>query len=295
MNNPPYHDRDGWIWMDGEFVPWRDAKIHVLTHALHYGASVFEGERAYNGRIFKSLEHTQRLHRSAQMVGYAIPYSAEDIENAKRETLARMGYENCYVRAIAWRGSEMMGVAAQNNRIHLAIAMWQWGDYFKGKSAGIRMNLSRWRRPAPDTAPCMAKTSGLYMICTMSKHQAENEGYADSLMLDYRGQVAEATGANIFFVRDGVLVTPIPDCFLDGITRRTVIALARARGIEVVERAVFPPELYQFSEAFLVGTAAEITPIAEIAGIHYTPGTITYGLIEDFGRLVTGKNLATVG
>lgn len=286
MSAPPFHDRDGFIWMNGEMVAWRAAQVHVLTHALHYGGSVFEGERAYGGRVFKGREHTARLQRSAMMMGYALPFSGDEIEAAKDALIRKMGFSDCYIRAIAWRGSDMMGVAAQANRIHLAIAMWEWGDYFKTKREGIRLAMARWRRPSPDTAPCTAKASGLYMICTMSKHQAENEGYADALMLDYRGQVAEATGANVFFVKDGTLLTPTPDCFLDGITRRTVIALAKARGIPVVERAIFPPELYLFDECFLAGTAAEITPVAEIAGIRYQTGPMTFPLMDDFARLV---------
>lgn len=286
MSAQPFHDRDGYIWMNGEMVAWRAAQVHVLTHALHYGGSVFEGERAYGGRVFKGAEHTARLQRSAAMMGYRLPFSDAAIEAAKEDLIRKMGFSDCYVRAIAWRGSDMMGVAAQSNRIHLAIAAWEWGDYFKSKREGIRLAMARWRRPSPDTAPCAAKASGLYMICTMSKHQAENEGFSDALMLDYRGQVAEATGANVFFVRDGTLITPTPDCFLDGITRRTVIGLARARGIPVVERAIFPPELYQFDECFLAGTAAEITPVAEIAGIHYRTGAVTFPLMDDFARLV---------
>jgi branched-chain amino acid aminotransferase len=292
MSLIPFHDRDGWIWMNGEFKPWRDAKIHVLTHGLHYGSCVFEGERAYDGVIFKSLEHTRRLHRSAELLGFTIPYPVEEIERAKAETVQRMGLENCYVRPVAWRGSEMMGVSAQANRINVAIAVWSWGDYFADKMKGIRMTHARWRRPAPDTAPCESKAAGLYMICTMSKHEAERQGYQDALMLDYRGQVAEATGANIFFVRDGAVHTPTPDCFLNGITRQTVIALLQARGVEVIERAIFPDELAQFSECWLTGTAAEITPVAEIGDVSYRPAALTAALLEDFAALTRRQQAA---
>ncbi|MEZ6012431.1 MAG: branched-chain amino acid aminotransferase [Hyphomonas sp.] len=284
-----YDDRDGYIWMDGEFVPWRETKVHVLTHALHYASAVFEGERAYNGKIFRSLDHSKRLHNSAEIMGFKIPFTVEQVEEAKREALARSGLDSAYVRAIAWRGSEMMGVSAQNNTIHLAVAVWHWGDYFADKMKGIRMTHAQWRRPAPDTAPCHAKASGLYMICTLSKHAAEREGYADALMLDYRGQVAEATGANIFFVRDGALHTPTPDCFLNGLTRQTAIKLAKERQIEVIERAIMPDELPTFSECFITGSAAEITPVAEIGVHRYKPGQISEALVNDYSNLVNGK------
>ncbi len=289
MSLVPYDDRDGFIWMDGAFQPWRETKVHVLTHALHYASAVFEGERAYAGEIFKSREHTERLHKSAEILGFDIPFTADQIEDAKREALAKSGLENAYVRPIAWRGSEMMGVSAQQNTIHLAIAVWSWGDYFADKMKGIRMTHAAWKRPSPETAPCKSKAAGLYMICTLSKHAAEKDGYADALMLDWRGQVAEATGANIFFVQDGALHTPTPDCFLDGITRRTAMALAKARGIEVIERAIFPNELADFSECFITGTAAEITPVAEIGARTYKPGRITETLVHDFDQLVNRK------
>jgi branched-chain amino acid aminotransferase len=289
MAATPYDDRDGYIWMDGEFVPWRDTKVHILTHALHYGGAVFEGERAYNGKIFRSLDHSKRLHRSAEILGYEIPFSVEQVEEAKREALAKSGLESAYVRAVAWRGSEMMGVSAQQNKIHLAVAVWHWGDYFEDKMKGIRMTHAEWRRPAPDTAPCHAKASGLYMICTMSKHAAERDGYADALMLDYRGQVAEATGANIFFVRDGAIHTPTPDCFLNGLTRQTAIKLAEQRQLEVIERAIMPDELSTFSECFITGSAAEITPVAEIGAHTYKPGQISEALVNDYTALVNGK------
>ena len=284
-----YDDRDGYIWMDGEFVPWRDSKVHVLTHALHYASSVFEGERAYSGKIFRSLDHSKRLHNSAEIMGFKIPFSVDQVEQAKTEALAESGLESAYVRALAWRGSEMMGVSARNNTIHLADAVWHWGDYFADKMKGIRLTHAKWRRPAPDTAPCHAKAAGLYMICTLSKHAAERDGYADALMLDYRGQVAEATGANIFFVRDGALHTPTPDCFLNGLTRQTAIKLARERGIEVIERAIFPDELSTFSECFITGSAAEITPVAEIGEHVYKPGQISETLVNDYTALVNGQ------
>jgi branched-chain amino acid aminotransferase len=289
MAGTAYDDRDGYIWMDGEFVPWRDTKVHVLTHALHYASAVFEGERAYNGKIFRSLDHSKRLHNSARIMGFDIPFSVEQIEEVKREALAKSGLDSAYVRAIAWRGSEMMGVSAQHNSIHLAVAVWHWGDYFADKMKGIRMTHAQWRRPAPDTAPCHAKAAGLYMICTLSKHAAERDGYADALMLDYRGQVAEATGANIFFVRDGALHTPTPDCFLNGLTRQTAIKLAKERQIEVIERAILPDELPTFSECFITGSAAEITPVAEIGEYTYKPGQISEALVNDYSALVNGK------
>ena len=285
----PFDDRDGFIWMDGEFVPWRETKVHLLTHALHYGSAVFEGERAYEGQIFETLKHTERLHKSAEILDFEIPFTVEQIEDAKKETLARTGLDSAYVRPIAWRGSEMMGVSAQNNTIHLAIAVWSWGDYFADKMKGIKMTHAKWRRPDPATAPSDAKAAGLYMICTMSKHAAEKAGYADALMLDWRGQVAEATGANIFFIRDGAIHTPTPDCFLNGITRQTAIKLAKSRQIEVVERAIFPDELSTFSECFITGTAAEITPVAEIGDVKYKPGEITGNLVDDYDKLVRGK------
>ncbi|MEO1027893.1 MAG: branched-chain amino acid aminotransferase [Pseudomonadota bacterium] len=285
----PFDDRDGYIWFDGEFSPWREAKVHVLTHGLHYGSSVFEGERAYGGKIYRSRTHTDRLIKSAQILGFEIPYTADEIEAAKVEALAKSGLENAYVRAFAWRGSEMMGVSAQQNTIHLAIAVWAWGDYFADKMKGIRMTHAQWKRPSPETAPCDAKAAGLYMICTLSKHAAEKAGYADALMLDWRGQIAEATGANIFFIRDNAIHTPTADCFLNGITRRSTMALARVRQIEVIERAIMPDELPTFSECFITGTAAEITAVAEIGEHTYTPGNITGTMMEDYNRLVHGQ------
>lgn len=282
----PYDDRDGYIWMDGDFTPWREAKVHVLTHALHYASSVFEGERAYGGVIYASRRHSERLANSAKIMGFDLPVSVDELENIKAEALAKSGLENAYVRAFAWRGSEMMGVSAQNNTIHLAVAVWAWGDYFADKMKGIRMTHAQWRRPAPDTAPCHAKAAGLYMICTLSKHAAENAGYADALMLDYRGHVAEATGANIFFMRDGAIHTPTPDCFLNGITRQTAIKLAEARQLEVIERTILPDELGTFDECFITGSAAEITPVAEIGEFSFKPGTISEALVTDYNDLV---------
>jgi branched-chain amino acid aminotransferase len=285
----PFDDRPGVIWMDGQFVPWKDAKVHVLTHGLHYASSVFEGERAYGGVVFKLDEHTKRLHESARLLGFEIPYSAEVINKATAELLVRQKMVDAYVRPIAWRGSEMMGVSAQNNTIHLAIAVWEWPSYFKPEERlkGIRLDMAKYRRPDPATAPSKSKASGLYMICTISKHEAERKGYADALMLDWRGQIAEATGANVFFIKDGVIHTPTPDCFLDGITRRTVIELAKKRGLKLVERAIMPEEMSTFSECFLTGTAAEVTPVSEIGQYRFTPGQISKTLMEDYTAAVT--------
>lgn len=278
----PYDDRDGVIWFDGVLVPWRDAKLHVLSHGLHYASCVFEGIRIYDSRAFKLDEHSERLVASARALGFELPLSAEALSAATRETMAAQKIENGYIRPVAWRGSEMMGVSAQHNTIHVAIAIWTWGTYFKDREKGIRMKLSPWRRPAPETAPVQAKAAGLYMICTLSKHLAEAEGYHDALMLDWRGQVAEATGANLFMVKDGSLHTPLPDCFLDGITRRTVMALARSARIEVIERSIELDELWQADELFLTGTAAEVTPISEVEGHGFMVGAITRQLMADY-------------
>lgn len=282
---------DGEIWFDGKFVPWTEAKVHVLTHALHYASAVFEGERAYNGRIFEGEAHTDRLFASAEVMGFSIPYSKSEINEAKAEALARTGLSEAYVRPIAWRGSEMMGVSAQANTIHTAIAVWAWPSYFDPAALekGIRLDMAEWRRPDPRTAPCHAKAAGLYMICTISKHAAEAKGYADALMLDYRGHVAEATGANVFFVLDGVIHTPTPDCFLDGITRRAVIGLARERGIEVVERTILPDELDRFEACFLTGTAAEVTPVAEIGPHNFVVAPMVKDLMAAYRGLVRGE------
>ena len=290
----PFDDRPGVIWMDGQYVPWADAKVHVLTHGLHYGSGVFEGERAYGGVVFKLEEHTKRLHESARLLGFDIPYSPETINKATAELLARQGHMDAYVRPIAWRGSEMMGVAAQHNTIHLAIAVWEWPSYFNPEERlkGIRLDLAKYRRPDPATAPSKSKATGLYMICTISKHEAERKGYADALMLDWRGRIAEATGANIFFVKDGVLHTPTPDCFLDGITRRTVIDLAKRRGYQIVERTIMPEEMSGFEQCFLSGTAAEVTPVSEIGEYRFTVGVITKTLMEDYSAEVQPKHHA---
>jgi len=292
MAAQPFDDRDGWVWMDGEFVPHRDAKIHVLTHALHYASAVFEGERAYGGVVFKGREHSQRLHKSAKILGFKVPASVADIDSAKSDLIKKLGFENCYLRAIAWRGSEQMGVAAKRDDVHVAVSAWEWGDYFADKMKGVRLMIAPWRRPAPDTSPWNSKAAGLYMICTLSRHAANDAGFDDAIMMDWRGQVAEGTGANIFFVRDGVLHTPFPDCFLNGITRQTVIALAGANGIEVQERAIWPSELATFEEAFLTGSAAEITPIREIAGLSFKPGKMTEQLMHQFSALTRRKNSA---
>lgn len=282
----PFDDRDGFIWLNGKLVAWRDAKIHVLTHGLHYASAVFEGERAYGGKIFHSREHSERLHRSAKLLGFEIPYSVDEIERAKAETIKANNFSDCYVRPIAWRGSEMMGVSAQQSKINVAIATWAWGSYFSAelKAKGIRMITSEWRRPAPNTAPTASKAAGLYMICTMSKHWAEAQGYQDALMLDWRGQIAEATGANVFLVINGEVHTPTPDCFLDGITRRAVMAMARQRQMKVVERVIMPEDLGKAQEVFLTGTAAEITPVGQIDNYRFTPATITHTLMGDFEK-----------
>ena len=285
-----FDQRDGFIWMNGDMQPWADTKVHVLTHGLHYGSCVFEGERAYNGTIFKLREHTERLLYSANELGFELPYSVEEIDDACIKTLEANGLTDGYIRPVAWRGSEMMGVSAQQNRINIAIAAWEWPSYFdpEERLKGIRLDMAKYRRPSPETAPCHAKAAGLYMICTLSKHEAESKGYADAMMLDYRGQVAEATGANMFFVQDDVIHTPTPDCFLDGITRRTVIELARARGHEIVERAIIPDELADFSECFITGTAAEVTPVSEIGPYKFIPSDISKNLMDDYTALVNG-------
>jgi len=287
----PFDNRPGFIWLDGHLVPWADARLHVLSHGLHYASAVFEGERAYGGEIFKLTEHTERLKESARILDFEIPYTVEEINAACNEVLAKQGLKDAYVRPVAWRGSEMMAVAAQHSKIHLAIAVWEWPSYFdpEQRMKGLNLDLAEWRRPAPDTIPCKAKAAGLYMICTLSKHAAERKGFADAMMLDWRGQVAECTGANIFFVKDGEIHTPVPDCFLDGITRRTVIDLARARQIPVNERAIFPEELSGMQECFITGTAAEVTPVARIADWTFTPGEITKTLMTDYADAVQPK------
>jgi branched-chain amino acid aminotransferase len=294
MSATPFDQRDGWIWYDGQLVPWKDAKLHVLSHGLHYGSSVFEGERAYGGEVFKSTEHSERLRKSAQILDFEIPYTAAEIDAAKRLVLEKNGMIDAYLRPVAWRGSEMMGVAAQDNKIHLAIAAWEWPSYFDPaqKMKGIRIDMAEYRRPDPATAPSAAKAAGLYMICTISKHKAERKGYADALMLDWQGRVAECTGANVFFIRDGVVHTPIADCFLDGITRRTVIDLAKRRGFEVAERRIVPDELPSFNECFITGTAAEVTPVSEIGSYKFQPGNMTKVLMDDYSAEVQPKSKA---
>ncbi len=291
MSMLPFHDRDGWIWMNGELVPWREAKLHVLTHGLHYASCVFEGERAYNGTIFKLTEHTQRLHDSAEILDFKIPYSVAEIDEACRQTLKANKLTDGYVRPLAWRGSEMMGVSAQKNRINVAIATWEWPSYFspEARMEGIRLAWAKYKRPDPATAPSKSKAAGLYMICTVSKHIAERDGYADAMMLDWRGLIAETTGANVFLVQDGVIHTPMPDCFLDGITRRTVIDLAKKRGFKVIERYIKPAELAKTQEVFICGTAAEVTPIQSIGDQKFKPGEITRVLMQDYDKLVRGQ------
>ncbi len=285
----PYDDRDGFIWMDGAFTPWREAKVHVLTHGMHYASTVFEGERAYGGVIYRSEHHSQRLENSAKILGFELPYSVAEIETAKKEALAKSGLENAYVRAFAWRGSEQMGILATETSVRTAIAVWSWGDYFDDKMAGVRLTNAAYARPSPETAPCHAKAAGLYMICTISKQKAHEAGYADALMLDYEGYVAEATGANIFFTRDGAIHTPKADRFLNGITRQTAIRLAKSHGWEVIERRIKPEELSTFDECFITGSAAEITPVREIAEHTFKPGLVCQTLVDDYTSLVNRK------
>jgi branched-chain amino acid aminotransferase len=283
----PYDRREGFIWLNGKLIPWGDARLHVLTHGLHYASAVFEGMRAYDGEIFKLTEHNRRLHRSAELLDFKIPYSVAELDKAARETVRANKLTEAYVRPIAWRGSEQMGVSAQQTKTNVAIAAWDWGSYFDpaARAKGLRLKFADYRRPDPRTAPTESKATGLYMICTIEKHKAEREGYNDALMLDWRGRIAEATGANIFFVKDGVLHTPTPDCFLDGITRRTVIALAKDRGLTVIERAIMPDELSEFSEVFICGTAAEVTPVSEIGQYKFKVGDITRALMADYTAL----------
>ena len=289
MESIPFDDRDGVIWFNGELIPWRDGKLHVLSHALHYASSVFEGERSYGGSIFKLTEHSERFAFSAQTLGFEIPYSVAEIDAACIETCKANDIIDGYVRPVAWRGSEMMGVSAQETKINVAIAAWAWPSYFspEARMKGIRLKTSEWRRPSPETAPVHAKAAGLYMICTLSKHAAEAEGFDDCLMLDWRGHIAEATGANIFIsFGDGKLHTPTPDCFLNGITRRTVIELAEKRCIEVIERTILPDELKDATEIFLTGTAAEVTPVGEIDDLSFTVGDITKWMMDDYDKAV---------
>ncbi len=288
MSLIPYDDRDGQIWFDGGLVPWRDARVHFLSHGLHYGSGVFEGVRVYGGKIFKLAEHSQRLLDGCKTMDMKIAYSLDQINQACLDVVAANDITDGYLRPLAWRGAEQMGVTAQQAKIRFAVAAWEWPSYFPPelREKGIRIITARWRRPSPDSAPVHAKASGLYMICTLSKHEAENAGYHDALMLDYRGQVAELTGANFFMVKNGEIHTPAADCFLNGITRRTVIDLASQAGIAVHERAIAPDELATAEECFATGTAAEITAIGEIDGRHYTVGPVTRRLREDYERLV---------
>ncbi|MCQ8241333.1 branched-chain amino acid aminotransferase [Rhizosaccharibacter radicis] len=283
----PFDDRDGMIWWNGQLIPWREAKLHVLSHGLHYASAVFEGERAYGGHVFKLREHSERLIESGRILGFEIPYGAEEIDRACEEVLAANHMTEAYLRPLAWRGTEQLSVSAQQTRIHLMVACWAWPNLFGAdRMKGVRLGMSSWKRPHPETSPTRSKAAGNYMIGTMSKHEAEAAGFNDALMLDWRGQVSEATGANIFFAIDGELHTPTPDCFLDGITRRTVIALAHKRQIKVVERAIFPEEMKRATEAFLTGTAAELTPVRQIGELHFTPGPITETLLNDYEALV---------
>ena len=291
MAAPPFDDRDGHIWFDGEMVDWREAKVHVLTHAMHYASSVFEGERAYGGEIFKVQEHHERLAESARTMGFQLPYSVDEITQAAKDVLKKNDIVDGYLRPLAWGGTEMMGVSAQETKIHVAIAAWPWPSYFspEARLKGIRLKTSRWRRPAPDTAPVNTKAAGLYMICTLSKHEVEAEGFDDALMLDWRGRIAECTGANIFLVQDGVLHTPTPDCFLDGITRRTVIGLAEKRGYRVVDRSIMPEELADSEEVFVTGTAAEVTPVRQIDDLTFKVGIVGQQMMEDYDALVNRR------
>ena len=283
-----YDNRDGYIWLDGNMVPWRDANIHVLTHALHYASSVFEGERAYNGKIFKSQEHSKRLIASGEMLDMPIPYSVKEIEDAKYKALKTSGLSDAYVRVVCWRGSgKDMGVASAANPVRMAVAVWEWGAYYgDAKMKGAKLDISKWKRPSPETIPCHAKASGLYMICTMSKHDAEAKGCSDSMMYDHRGYVAEATGANIFFVKNDEVHTPLADTFLNGITRKTVIDLLKARNIVVHERHILPDELAKFEQCWLTGTAAEVTPVGQIGPHKYTVGSVVKEIAEEYESLV---------
>jgi len=289
-----FENRDGWIWMNGVLIPWEKATSHVVNQGLHYASAVFEGERAYNGKIFKSKEHTQRLFKSAKILGIEIPFSQDEINEAKQALLRKMNLKNCYVRPIVWRGSSQMGISTSNADIHVAIAVWDdWASYFKieDRLLGLKLITSPWKRPSPDTAPTEAKASGLYVICTISKEYAEKKGYHDALMLDYRGYVAEGTGANIFFIKNNDIHTPIADCFLNGITRQTVIKMVKSQGYTLVEKHILPNEIKNYDEAFLTGTAAEITPIQSIDEIKYATGknTTSYKLMNDFTDLVNSS------
>ncbi len=283
-----YDDRDGKIWMDGELLDWRGAKVHVLTHALHYASSVFEGERCYNGRIFRSRDHSERLIRSGEMIDFEIPWTVDQIEAAKQAALDANGLRDAYVRAVAWRGAgEDMGVASSRNPVHLAVAVWEWGNYYgEAKTRGAKLDIAKWKRPSPETAPSQSKAAGLYMIATMSKHAAEAKGCSDAMMMDYRGYVAEATGANIFFVRDGEVHTPTPDSFLNGLTRQTVLQMLHERGVKVHERHIMPDELADFEQCWLTGTAAEVTPVGQIGDYNFEVGALTRDISDAYEELV---------
>ena len=283
-----FHDRDGWIWFDGEMIPWREANVHILTHALHYASSVFEGQRSYDGEIFRLTEHSQRLVDSAAMLDFEIPYSVEEIDAAANEVMKVNDLPNAYFRPVAWRGSEQMGVSAQLTKVHLAVAAWEWPSYWpmEQRLKGLRLDISDWKRPSPETIPCKSKAAGLYMICTMSKHKAEAKGYDDSLFFDYKGRISEATGAHVFFTKDGTIHTPTTDCILEGITRKAVIESAQNRGFEIVVRDIMPDELEGFEQSFLTGTAAEVTPISEIGPYNFEVGEICKALMKDYDDLV---------
>ena len=283
-----YDDRDGKIWMDGKLVEWRDANVHILTHALHYASSVFEGERAYNGKIFKSREHSERLLKSGALIDMPIPYTVDEIEAAKEEVLKANGLTDAYVRAVAWRGSgEDMGVASSKNPVRMAVAVWEWGAYYgDAKMKGAKLDIASWKRPSPETIPTAAKAAGLYMICTISKHAAEAKGCSDALFMDYRGYVAEATGANVFFVKDGEVHTPIPDAILNGITRQTIIQMLKDKGVTVHERRIMPEEMAEMEQCFLTGTAAEVTPVGQIGDYTFEVGALTRQIAEDYEALV---------
>ena len=295
MEPVPYDKRNGKIWFNGQVIDWKDAKLHVLTHGLHYGSCVFEGERVYNGEIFKLREHTDRLIYSARRMGFEIPYTVDQIDEACNEIIKIQNVQNGYVRPVAWRGSEMMAISAQQTKIHVAIATWEWGSYFDPnlKIKGIKLNISNWRRPAPNTIPWDTKASGLYMICTLSKHEAEAQGYTDSLMLDHEGNIAEATGANVFFKdKNNELHTPIPDSFLDGITRRTIIEIAKSKNLKVNERKIKPDEMSNFIGCFLTGTAAEVTPVSQIAQHNFKVCDTILDLSDSYQKVVRKKKAA---
>ncbi len=285
-----FSQNEGFIWYDGELVEWKDTKIHVLTHGLHYASSVFEGERCYDGKIFREIEHTQRLHHSANTLGFEIPYSVEEICEIRKIVLKANNITNGYIRPVAWRGSEMMGISAQRNKIHLAVAAWEWPSYYspEARLKGIKLQLTKWRRPSPETAPISTKAAGLYMICTLAKHEAESNGCEDALMLDYRGYIAETTSANIFLVIDNEIHTPLADCFLNGITRQEVIRIAKDKGIKLVERHINLEELEKADEVFVTGTAAEITPVSEIGKYKFKPDTICKLMIKEYNK-ATGQ------